>query len=82
MKDLFQRGMAYMDGVGVEQDVEKGLGLILQAAQQGYADAQYFLGIYNFKMIQDIPTAVGWFQKAAQQGHENARVVLEEAGLF
>ena len=81
MEALFQQGMAYMDGVGVTQDISKGLGLIEQAAEQGYGDAQYFLGLYNFKHLQDIPTAVGWFQKAAQQGHESARIVLEEAGL-
>ena len=81
MEKLFNEGMAYMDGVGVTQDIDKGIGLIKQSAQQGYADAQYFLGLYNMRYLQDIDTAISWFRIAARQGDERAKIVLEEAGL-
>lgn len=46
-----------------------------KAAEQGYADAQYMLGLC-YCVKQDKPEAVKWLQKAAKQGHEEAKKAL------
>lgn len=48
-----------------------------KAAEQGYADAQYMLGLCYCEK-QDKPEAVKWLQKAAKQGHEKAKKALTE----
>lgn len=48
-----------------------------KAAEQGYADAQYILGLC-YCVKQDKPEAVKWLQKAAKQGHEKAKKALTE----
>ena len=48
-----------------------------KAAEQGYADAQYMLGLC-YCVKQDKPEAVKWLQKAAKQGHEKAKKALTE----
>lgn len=48
-----------------------------KAAEQGFADAQYMLGLC-YCVKQDKPEAVKWLQKAAKQGHEKAKKALTE----
>lgn len=48
-----------------------------KAAEQGYVDAQYMLGLC-YCVKQDKPEAVKWLQKAAKQGHEKAKKALTE----
>lgn len=48
-----------------------------KAAEQGYADAQYMLGLC-YCVEQDKPESVKWLQKAAKQGHEKAKKALTE----
>lgn len=48
-----------------------------KAAEQGYVDAQYMLGLC-YCVKQDKPEAVKWLQKASKQGHEKAKKALTE----
>ena len=48
---------------------------IKEAAEQGFADAQYALGVayeYGKEVTQDSKTAVMWYQKAKSQGYSPA----------
>ena len=48
----------------------------VKAAEQGYASAQYRLGLMydnGWGVPKDSVTAVKWFRKAAEQGHADAQ---------
>jgi len=48
-------------------------------AMQGYADAQYYLGVMYAKgdgVAEDDAEAVKWYRKAAEQGHDGAQYNL------
>ena len=50
-----------------------------RAANQGYAEAQYDLGLIYFNgrgVTRDNGEAAKWFLKSAEQGHENAPYYL------
>ncbi|MCL2188658.1 MAG: sel1 repeat family protein [Defluviitaleaceae bacterium] len=58
-----------------EQKLEKAVAQWQKAAQQGYADAQYCLGISYERgegVKADNNRALEWLEKAAEQGHEEA----------
>jgi TPR repeat protein len=66
----------YRDGQGVEQDFEEAVKWCQKAADQGYAPAQYNLGVMYRQsegVEQDFKEAVKWFQKAADQGFVKAQ---------
>ena len=51
-----------------------------KAAEQGYADAQFSLGVYYITgtgVPADITKGVAWLRKAATQGHTEAKEALE-----
>ena len=50
-----------------------------KAAEQGYAEAQYWLGLCYYLgdgVTQDYNQAVTWYRKAAEQGYANAQESL------
>ena len=50
---------------------------ITKAAEQGYADAQFRLGMrYYSGRGEDYTEAVKWFRKAAEQGYADAQYLL------
>lgn len=52
-------------------------------AEQGYAYAQYNLGImyqYGHGVEQSYETAVEWYRKATDQGYPDAKKKLSELG--
>mgnify|MGYP006240838927 CR=1 FL=1 len=66
----------YEKGKGVPQDDKEAARLYRLAAEQGYADAQFNLGVmYNNGngVPQDYKEAVYWYQLAAEQGHSKAQ---------
>jgi hypothetical protein len=66
----------YSNGDGVVQDYKLAVKLYTKAAEQGYANAQYNLGLmYNNGqgVPQDYKQAVKWYTKAAEQGHADAQ---------
>lgn len=63
-------------GQVLDNDPELAAGWFFRAAEQGYADAQFNLGLLYINgegVPQDIPHAVELFQKAAEQGHVDAQ---------
>ncbi len=74
-------GSCYMDGVGVEQDVNEAIKWYRLAGRRGNADAQVRLGLCYFRGVgvrKDLDLAEECFQLAAQQGHQDGRRLLNE----
>lgn len=72
-------GNMYLEGKGVERDVNRGVELLLSAAHDGYARGQYQLGaLYEQGMgvPQDQALALEWYRKAAQGGYVLAQLRL------
>ena len=81
-------------GMSFAQDLQKGLEaeekgdyatafqIFRALAEQGDADAQYFLGWMYYKgqgVLQDYKKAVEWNRKSAEQGEANAQFALGAA---
>jgi TPR repeat protein len=78
-QDLFKLGKRYVKGEDVPQDKNKGIQLIRDAAEQGYAEAQCFIGAcYSVGngVKEDKAEGVKWFHKAAKQGYAKAQSAL------
>ena len=58
-------GLDYYSGLGVINDDAEAFKWISKAADQNYADAQYFLGC----VAEDRVEAVKWWRKAAEHGY-------------
>jgi len=74
----YEVGQMYYVGQDVTRDVGQAMEWFQKAANQGYADAQYSLGLMYASrgVAQDDRQAVAWFQKAADQGHAKAQYCL------
>lgn len=68
----FERGMRLLDSATNDKDKEEAIKLITGAADSGYPDAQFFLGLVNES--QEPANAREWFSKAAKAGHVRAAV--------
>ena len=71
----------YKLGTGYKKDVKKSMEHLKLAADSGYAEAQYRMGLYfqNGKCGQrDVFQAAYWYQKANLQGHVRAKTKLDE----
>ena len=82
-EELYELGLKYHDGNGVPQDSKKALDLYRQSAEQGYAQAQYLLGLYYKNDLTDIPNesidlkkSAEWLKKAAEQNHSGGQFHL------
>ena len=64
-------GIVYAKVGGVAAEKPQARTLIRRAAEQGHAEAQYYLGTKS-----DEEEAVEWFRKAAEQGHVDAQFDL------
>ena len=65
----------YYLGDGVDVNYKKAIEWYKKAAEQGYADAQYNLGIMyenGHGVDQDDSMAMRWYAKAAAQGFRGA----------
>ncbi len=72
-------GEMYYHGQGVEQDYEKAMKWIRQAAKQGNPRAQYYLGENHLKGLvygKNFRRAVKWYRKAVDQGEADAQFAL------
>lgn len=77
---LTEWGRRYEHGEGVPADVARAIRLYCKAANQGHADAQYYLGwLYSRGrgVKRDDALAAAWLKKAASQNHPQARNVLQ-----
>jgi TPR repeat protein len=76
----YQLGLLYLNGEGVEKDLQKGKLLLVQAAESGNVNAQYNLAVMyleGLEVEQDKEYAIFWLQKAASQGHQIAIKALD-----
>lgn len=72
---LFNLGVFYTEGMGVDQDLEKAADFFYRAARRRHAEAQYAYGDFcaqGIGMEQDMEKAVRWFRESAEQGHVEA----------
>jgi hypothetical protein len=72
----FEKGLLYLNGMGVKQDTAKAVQFFHRAADKGFAKAQTELG--NLYLIgrgvpKDDVLAVAWYVKAAEQHDDIAR---------
>ena len=78
-ESLFELGLNYLkgnDSLDIDMDKEKGIALIRRSAEQGYADAQFNLGLAYYRgegVSQDYTQAVSWWCKAAEKGYADAQ---------
>jgi TPR repeat protein len=76
-----------MNGFGCERNVNAGIDLIVELAEQGFAKAQFKLGKYYTDgegVPQNYEKAILWYTKAAEQGYgraQNNLGVLYRQGL-
>ena len=69
----------FENGLGVPQDDAEAVTWYRKAGEQGYAAAQYLLGVMydNGQGVpQDYAAAVTWYRKAADQGEAKAQAIL------
>jgi len=68
-------GYFYLEGLGVEKDVEKAFAWTEKAARDGDWDAQFNLAWFYEEGIgtaRDLAKARYWCEQAALQGHDEA----------
>lgn len=71
----------YYSGIGTEVNHEKAVYWYEKAAEQGDAEAQYYLGDMYYKgegTAADLKQALVWMEKAAEQGYELAKGFLQK----
>ena len=71
----------YATGDGVPEDDREAARLWILAAEQGFASAQYTLGVMygnGTGVVQDFMYAHMWFNIAASNGDENSKEHIEE----
>lgn len=74
----FILGFMHQNGRGVPADAEKGVALLRQSAEQGYAYAQFSLASSNRFAIgveQDLLTAHRWLLLSERNGYDPARQI-------
>ena len=70
----------YYGCLGLEEDLDEAIRCLAKAAEQGHADAQYWLGDMHDNgegVEQSDAEALRWYTQAAEQGHVSAKVLLE-----
>ncbi|MNI90771.1 Localization factor PodJL [compost metagenome] len=71
----------YANGRGIAKDEQQAVIWYRKAAEQGFADAQFLLGLYyelGKGVTKNDQQAVYWYRQAAKQGKEEARRKLTE----
>lgn len=85
----FELAMRYQHGEGVEQDMQEAFQWCHKAAEQDYADAQYYLALQFCRLFNEgdgvkrykeeyRDEMKKWLKKAAEQGHEEAIRIVND----
>jgi TPR repeat protein len=81
---LLDLGLAYLKGEGVPQNAEHGFSLMIRAAKQGHAAAQYNMG-YLYRngvgVESNMDEAIRWYRLSAAQDYEQAIETLKELNI-
>lgn len=77
----FEVGKAYIRGLGIEQDISRGLKAVEEVANQGKLEAILYLGEWNIS--KNNPNKSGrkageWFYKATKKGSAEAMIQLAQ----
>lgn len=75
VKEIYNKGVQYLKGKGVEKSLEEAARYFRQAAELGYVDAQYAIGVQYLKgqgVKKDVKEAAMWLMTAAEEGHVKA----------
>ena len=87
-ESLLELGLNYLQGndsLGIYMNKEKGIALIHRSAEQGDADAQFYLGNAYYMgdgVSADKVRSVYWYRKAAEQGDAAAQTNLGRVYWF
>jgi TPR repeat protein len=76
--------MMHVSGKGAEQSDSQALEWFLRAAVQGYADAEFSLGLAYAEgrgVKKDAQEAYGWMLRASRRGHAPAVAYVKEIQL-
>ena len=76
---LFRAGVMYVQGKGVDKNVDKGLGLCLMAVAEDHAVATFFVGALHHigeDVAHDEATALRMYKKAADLGLGEAMTMI------
>lgn len=71
-------GYCYIEGEGVEKDVERGVELLKKAVQGGYGYAALLLAVYYQDINED--ETVHWLRKGAEMGDQDCIGFLKKKG--
>jgi hypothetical protein len=71
----------YLKGEGVPKDPNQANKWFRQAAMQGNAESQFFLGAWYLLPHRDITEGLKWMQLSAEQGNQDAQLLLGKAYL-
>ncbi|WP_158968599.1 tetratricopeptide repeat protein [Paraglaciecola sp. L3A3] len=80
--DQYQLAITLMNFPGLTQTSEQVDQLLLSAATQGVAQAQYVYANKLYQELNDIPAAIYWLSEAAKQSFANAEYRLGELFLI
>lgn len=75
----FNLALRYLFGLEVEQDEKEAVVYFSDLAEEGFADAQYYLALCYEEgrgQIQDYEKAIFWYRNAAKQEHVDAQTKL------
>jgi uncharacterized protein len=74
-------GKMYLKGQGVPKEPELANKWFTQAAVQGNAESQFFLGAWYLLPHRDIEAGLKWMRLSAEQGNQDAQLLLGRAYL-
>jgi len=77
---LAMLGHLFINGDGVDKDAKRGVEYTEKAAEQGYPDAPFCIGMMYKEgiegVVQDVELGVKWWGKGAEQGDRDAQAFL------
>ena len=70
----------FINGDGVDKDAKRSVEYMEKAAEQGYPDAPFCIGMMYKEgiegVVQDVELGVKWWEKGAEQGDRDAQAFL------
>lgn len=74
-------GRMYLMGYGVLKDPDEADNLFRAAAEQGNADAEFFVGAPSVMRHQNVNDGLKWLRLSAEQGNQDAQLLLGKTYL-
>ncbi|MDE7181992.1 MAG: hypothetical protein K2O41_03015 [Clostridia bacterium] len=86
---LYGLGICYARGNYFNRDIDKSINLITKAAEYGYIEAQWYIGVYYISIgsqqnskdsYLNYEYGVAWLKRAAKGGSQSAIEILKKIG--